>query len=1695
MLKPEEARKQLEKILAGKSKVKPIDRCAALSPAAAEAFLALWGLDKNGKLVWYGGQELQKHIDFLAQNPAERRQVFDTFFGPLSPHIETAWKFFDKLPYTRGYGRRPFRAPTRPEASNERRGDWLSALSRVLREYPHETLTPAWLAAWAVHIYAPHQLGYLFASIIEEGGPVADEVLQILKDSAASQHDIGGMGAHVCRALLCSSRPDAWEFMGKLLLAAQRQEGLRQSILEAVDEAHPGAFALMLKLVREEDLVRFSSVVRAAGVWLGQVFEAISPGKVKEALQLVQTYLDDPDARRKAIDKGTMQECRTALWCTGFEDVTQLLDIVPAVLKHKDADRRLEMVRLLEQTGLPELMDIFLPLLDDADLRVVKTVLIYFSIIPYYGGVGIETRYLPSGRTERLCRVDLPPDLFERLEKVIERLPETPLKLKMAEDDELADPISKANAADLLNNLLGERSAERLVPHFKVMSEGSRAEALRRLAAVTPMTPAIRELLLENANAQHEYVRQTAVEALKKLALTNDEVVRIEGYLVRKAERLRLSLFAILMSQPDDAVLATIDRLLQAGEANQRLAGIELGRQLQVARRQRDAIHARMVAYHDSGKRLTKAELDAIKPLLVPPAEQFSLDDCLGLIDPNDRSPVTPPERRNVQILSPAGAALLRSLDDLVQQHKDKTFTVEYPNGHKADYVLGSAYYGFPSPMPGVSAADDRKKLPLGEIWEEWWQSRPEATRDADGLELVRAALQPVREVREGEEDGVDDEDDSYYGEQPDELHELVKKALAELVPGAPVRLRHPPVTCGASYGARSGGLLAWLAKLHPLDGGPDLLLDTLETVFAAIPKKAIDELPELPAQNRQDWRPTRHLGSWLQAVRGRNCCHGWNAQHDARLFRLLHWLDQPTAGAPRFRPEQHELLNAYKAGACTLADIYDDLIGPPSIQGNRYYYGGTAHHSLNGMTQARHGFGDLFTAHPEVKQTVDRCVERILEIELARGEAPTVATPLANSIAALQGADTLFRLLTALGNVGFSRKYESWRGPADSKAAVLTRLVRVTSPLPTDKPKAFAARARELIKQRAFSQDMIVELGLLNPYWLSHVEETVAWPGYSEAVWWFIAHVPNPFDLREQQGGDEEYNKTARAWQAIVKARTDLTPEQRYEGIIDVAWFHRAYQALNNARRWDAIEEAAKFLQRGQSHKRAARLADVLLGKAKKKELVEGIRKKNLKEYVRLLGLLPLPADAKKQQSELQDRYRVLRDYERYAKGLSSLSKEPALRAVRLGLENLAVTAGLADPMRLEWHVTRVYVADLRKGPVSVKVKEVNVTLELTGLGEPEMTQTKNGKPVKAVPPDIKKTPKVAELFDRRTDLKRMASSTRLSLEMAMCRGDAFTGRELQDLMDHAIVRPLLERLVLQHDGARGYPVKNGKALETHNGKTAAVKATDRITIAHPLDLLAGKDWHHWQKDCFARERLQPFKQIFREIYVATRDEEHEGDRSRRYAGHQLNPQQAMALFGQRGWSTREGIEKLFRDDGIIAEVYFNGGYTTPADVESPTLELVGFRRRDSWQLLALKKVPKKIFSEVMRDLDLVVSVAHVGGVDPEASASTIDMRGALLTETFALLSIKNVKLDSRHALIKGQLGSYSVHLGSGVVHKQPGGAVCMVPVHSQHRGRLFLPFADNDPKTAEVVSKVLLLARDNEIQDPTILQQITLR
>jgi hypothetical protein len=80
----------------------------------------------------------------------------------------------------------------------------------------------------------------------------------------------------------------------------------------------------------------------------------------------------------------------------------------------------------------------------------------------------------------------------------------------------------------------------------------------------------------------------------------------------------------------------------------------------------------------------------------------------------------------------------------------------------------------------------------------------------------------------------------------------------------------------------------------------------------------------------------------------------------------------------------------------------------------------------------------------------------------------------------------------------------------------------------------------------------------------------------------------------------------------------------------------------------------------------------------------------------------------------------------------------------------------------------------------------------------------------------------------------------------------------------------------------------------------------------------------------------------------VVTAAEKKDVNLSRRYAGQQVQPRQAMALWAGRGWkvSEEEGIKKTFHDLGISTSVGFLYTAATPAEIEGWTLEAVVFAR-----------------------------------------------------------------------------------------------------------------------------------------------------
>ncbi|MEV4812623.1 DUF4132 domain-containing protein [Micromonospora avicenniae] len=425
-------------------------------------------------------------------------------------------------------------------------------------------------------------------------------------------------------------------------------------------------------------------------------------------------------------------------------------------------------------------------------------------------------------------------------------------------------------------------------------------------------------------------------------------------------------------------------------------------------------------------------------------------------------------------------------------------------------------------------------------------------------------------------------------------------------------------------------------------------------------------------------------------------------------------------------------------------------------------------------------------------------------------------------------------------------------------------------------------------------------------------------------------------------------------------------------------------------------------------------------------------------------------------------------------------------------------------------------------------------------------------GRPVRTVPAVVRREhpEQLRELKATTKDVEKMlaAQAERLDRQFLAQRRWRYAAWRARYL-DHPLVGTLGRRLIWLVDGVPcGYA---DGALRTVDDVPVTAADDTEVTIWHPIgrDLAEVLGWRDWLE---RHAVVQPFKQAHREVYLLTAAEERTGVYSNRFAAHVLRQHQFHALAAVRGWRNRL---RLMVDDeyppatrelpewGLRAEYWVEGtgdDYDTDATDTGTYLRLVTDQVRfyplgapensahaggggyAQWLPaggepagpLPLEQIPPLVFSEVMRDVDLFVGVASVGN-DPtwqdggpegryreywqsygfgELSA-TAETRRDLLTRLVPRLAVADrCQLAGRFLVVRGDLRTYKIHLGSGNILMSPNDEyLCIVPQQSATagNGQLFLPF-EGDRMLGVILSKALLLARDTEITDPTIVSQI---
>ncbi|THF87860.1 DUF4132 domain-containing protein [Deinococcus sp. KSM4-11] len=1570
----------------------------------------------------------QAFTDLLHTSDAAARYAIAAVFFPHFPDVAagTLDALLTRHPYPQGYARRAFRAPGHRLAAAHAQA-WLWQTWHVTREYPQPI---EWFAVHAglLNAWQAQGLGLLLAQAISDGH---EEVFQILRDTAGTQHPVARMGRHVPAALLSSTREDAWALAEGLLLAAQRQEGLRQVILEAVDEASVDAFTRTLRVILKEDLLRFAATLRAACVWFGLNYDVTDVKIVRALLTQALTYLEDEDAARTAVTSGPAVDAYLALFVLGMRAAVQAADLARPLLTDPDAAHRMGAAQYLIAADLLTDED-RRTLLRDADLRL--------------GAL--------AGTAVNRWGTGSPLFTFEEYETYALRLPDAP------RHDPLLFPWlghvpARSDALDTLPILRGERPFSALAPHLGGMSSYGKSVLLRQLgehAKSHLLDAPTRTLLLTLLQDRNSSVSQEAVTVMAHFTPHPDEVAVVHTLLKRKSGDLRRGLIRLLAADPEIAQTSAT-ALLGTTNAEQRQAGLQLLLET-----------GRPAPQGFTPKNVTEQTLLA---RLTDPGSQVTLRDGLGLFDPAGLTRPTPPtvQERDYPADLQRGAALLRSLDAVIVAHRETPLIGVGWDGQQT-ILLGN--------LDGWNLRPrDHRPMPLLELWQGWWQVRPDA-QDGD-LTRMRWTLSHFvarTDTTAGELDaelleilGLDQDDLEVLEGADDQAEHQSAVTSAQILQTLRRQTLHrtlgPLVALRLEHADLVQAVVSFLHGEHATPTDTDMALDAWETALSYLPHDVELHIDPQYAWRTQDPRdllsPLRPSGAWTT----------WAPQQMQRLWNLS--LSQGTAfpKLPRQRPNTALLLHAYAHGWATRDDLYDQLIGArPERQG--HYYG----NDFDDLgTYTRRAVKAELPTHPDWLAAVKAVRDRVLEVELGRGDLETPATRPALALQGVHGAALTLRLLAGLGKNPLKRGYQ---GSSEGRDVTFSHLIRVSFPQPADTAASLRAQAQAL----KIPDSRLLDLAMFAPQWATLVAGALGWPGLHDGVYWLHAHTRDsnwsvPADVRE-------------AWEAEISERTPLSATDLTEGAVDVAWFHRTYKALGKER-FAALLDAAKYASSSGGHKRAELYARAILGELDETDLRARIREKRTQDAVRSLGLLPLARAKAKALKELEERYRVLSDFRREARQFGAQRQASERLAADIGLQNLARTAGYTDPQRLVWAMEARTAPDWTQ---TVTVDGVTLGIALTPGGEASVTIRRGEKILKTLPPALKKVPEVVALRDSVTELNAARKRMRAALEEAMIRGDHLQPQELRDLALHPVIAPMLRGLVwIVNEAHAGW--WDGDTLHTPDGPQPI--GDHALRLAHPHDLFMGGHWTAFQAQVMDRGLAQPFKQVFREYYPPTAAEL-EARRSTRFDGHHVQPAKAAALLKTRGWVAvpEEGVRKTWHAEGINVWIDTSLGYGTPNEVEGTPLTAAYFVPRDGQEAMPLSQVPPRVYSETLRDLDLVVSVAHVGGVDPEASQSTVEMRAALLRETLRLLTLDNVRVMNDHALIDGHHARYTVHLGSGTVHRQPGGFLCIIPVHNQQQGRLFLPFADPDPRTAEVISKVLLLAEDRRIQDPTILEQL---
>ncbi|HQU83001.1 MAG TPA: hypothetical protein PKY59_07755, partial [Pyrinomonadaceae bacterium] len=686
----------------------------------------------------------------------ELKNLLVYFFGEeKAKFVSHAW---DRIPfqmYQTGYARRSFRAP------NDRDLYFVNQLNFLINTIPQ-------VYSWSYYpknkrvfydLRVVEQIKYSFyfqqVSLFRLWSAALDlgekEVFRQMEDIIFNKDEIGKVTREIIKALLNSENPKAWQLVEKLLLAAQRQEGLRQTILEALDETSVGALKYMLKVIVKNKLARFSSVVRAVDVWAGFGWESEREKTVNSFLEKASEYLENAEKIPSAVKSANNMDVYMSLWAQGVYDVEKCAPFLDELYEKGNAEKRALALKFAFETQNRKIrMPLYYKVLDDSDLMVLAWALFGLKMV-FQGGADNLQEHLKY------------PDLFEKLHKIVQKIETKEKTFSGKIFTWTSITFNKNDVLSLMIDLIGndKQRLDTVLEYFDEMSVNLREKMTRHILkdfarysweeAKKEEKPDDfqRRFAFRLLSDRGEFMVRTAFNALQKEIFTDEELESLQNLLKRKGADFRGKIIKLLLRQPDEKLANTTENLLKNGDSEQRLAALDILLQLKKQTRLKTE-SAKMVAEFKIRPKISAKEEILLEQLSeTADKKDVSAENGFGFYDVSKSvSPIVEPKidpeniyekrlAKNEFAFSIPFAKVkseLEKLGKLYLENKDFEYEIQNWDGSMQSVLLGNVFRNKRHNAAFESKREEFENFPLYEVWEKWFA---DSGLDAGDLVLI----------------------------------------------------------------------------------------------------------------------------------------------------------------------------------------------------------------------------------------------------------------------------------------------------------------------------------------------------------------------------------------------------------------------------------------------------------------------------------------------------------------------------------------------------------------------------------------------------------------------------------------------------------------------------------------------------------------------------------------------------------------------------------------------------------------------------------------------------------------------------------------------------------------------------------------------------------------------------------------------